>query len=328
MDERLYKILHERNAVPRQFARRTFNAWQRFGLHLVADHFYDPVPNTEMIRKTYNAGPRDLPALRVKWNDYVVDACNLVMTHLDDYLKDRHEFGFVEPNYLFEGIDALYYYAYLRDRQPATVVEIGQGFSTRVALAALAHNARARSGHVPTLISIDPYDRLGSQGSSLWPTREQVDFRTIQKTMQEVGDELPEMLSDGDLFFVDSSHVFKYGSDVKYLFEHVYPRLANKSLTIHIHDICTPYDYPMTWMVERKQFWNEQYFLEGFLAFNDRFSVEAPIHYVLREGTVIRLIEERGVPTERIKPDGKNFHPDMITQFAMSFYLRTNPAAS
>ena len=49
-DERVYKALHERNALQRKVARKTFALGQRLGFHIAADHFYDPLPNMNMIR--------------------------------------------------------------------------------------------------------------------------------------------------------------------------------------------------------------------------------------------------------------------------------------
>jgi hypothetical protein len=42
---------------------------------------------------------------------------------------------------------------------------------------------------------------------------------------------------------------------------------------VHAHAIFSPYEYPLASAVQQKQFWNEQYFLENFLAFNHAFEV-------------------------------------------------------
>ena len=58
MKERLFKALHEKNSVQRQIARRLFGAFQVLGFHLTADHFYDNIPNTKLIGKTYHGRAR------------------------------------------------------------------------------------------------------------------------------------------------------------------------------------------------------------------------------------------------------------------------------
>jgi SAM-dependent methyltransferase len=286
--ERRYKLLHEKHAVHRMFARATFEFWQRLGFHVAADHFYDPIPNTNVIRRSYNREARCLPGLSVDWESFRDPACRLISAYLDDYLEDRQAAGFDKDNYYFRALDALYYYAFLRDRQPRRVVEIGQGFSTRLALAALARNARL-SGDRVELVSADPYPRLRVAP----PGFDKVQLTTHVTPLQDIVDTLPAMLAPGDLLFVDSSHVFKFGSDVQCLFERVYPRLAS-GVRLHIHDILTPFDYPWEWLVDRKQFWNEQYFVESFLSFNEAFRIDMPLHYVSRTDAVRDLVKAQG----------------------------------
>jgi hypothetical protein len=299
--EEIYKILHEKNSVQRRLARTTFDIWQRLGFHLVGDHFYDPVPNTNTIKKTYTTEPREL-AISVNWSSLVSNAYTLIGLHTDDYVENRAAFGYVETNYYFYGIDALYYYSFIREQRPHRIIEIGQGFSTRIALAALAQNARTQET-TPELISIDPYSRLTLH------TPEMVKYLTMKRPLQDIYKDIPGMLADGDLLFVDSSHVFKFGSDVQLLFEYVYPQIVT-NVFVHIHDIFTPFHYPLDWMVKRKQFWNEQYFLESFLSFNTDFKIEAALHYLARDGAADRLLSER------------NYGPDIIRRDGASLYIR------
>lgn len=300
--EQIYKILHERNSVQRKLASATFEIWQRFGFHLVGDHFYDPVPNTNTIREMYTPGPRELPAISANWPSFVSDTCVLMGSYAEDYLRSRATFGYVENNFYFNGLDALYYYSFIRKRRPQRIIEIGQGFSTRIALAALTQNADTCE-KPPALISIDPYSRLAVEPPKM------VRYSIIKKSLQQIDKDIPGMLAGGDILFVDSSHVFKFGSDVQSLFEKVYPRLIS-GVFVHIHDIFTPFDYPIHWMLKEKRFWNEQYFLESFLSFNRDFRIEAPIHYLARDGAADRMLTER------------NCGPDIIRREGASLYLR------
>jgi hypothetical protein len=52
---------------------------------------------------------------------------------------------------------------------------------------------------------------------------------------------------------------------------------------VHIHDIFTPGEYPRRWIDEARFFWNEQYLLEAFLAYNSEFEVIMPTHAVWRQ---------------------------------------------
>ena len=72
--------------------------------------------------------------------------------------------------------------------------------------------------------------------------------------------------------FIDSSHVLKIGSDVQYELLEIIPRLK-LGVIIHFHDIFLPSEYPREWVMKQHIFWNEQYLLQAFLAFNSSFEV-------------------------------------------------------
>jgi Methyltransferase domain len=297
----LYKIFQERNALQWRLARATFEVWQTLGFHVVADHFCDPVPNTRTIKQTYIAGPRELPGITANWQSLIFDACALMDANVDEYISNREMFGYYEHNRFFGGLDALYYYSFIRTQNPGRIIEVGQGFSTRIALAALTRNCNIDKSP-PELISIDPYTRLTIEAPG--PVR----YSTLRKPLQEIGGDIPTMLSTEDLLFVDSSHVLKFGSDVKFLFENVYPRLK-VGVRLHMHDIFTPFDYPIDWMLKQKLFWNEQYFLESFLSYNTDFRIDAPLNYVAQDGAADRMLSAHGIA------------PDVVGRWGCSLYL-------
>jgi Methyltransferase domain len=299
--EQIFKVFHEKNAVQRRVARATFGFWQRLGFHVVGDHFYDPIPNTGTIREAYVSVPRELPAITVDWTSLASDACALMDSFVEDYVRNRAAFGYVENNNYFNGLDALYYYSFIRRMRPPRIIEIGQGFSTRIALAALSQNAGVDEA-LPELITIDPYSRLTAQKPTI------VKYEVVTQPLQEIGKDIPSMLAAGDLLFIDSSHVFKFGSDVQLLFERIYPLLV-AGVSVHIHDIFTPYDYPIAWMIKIKRFWNEQYFLESFLSHNADFRVRVPLHYLARSGVSDRMLS------------AQNLDPGVVRRHGQSLYL-------
>ena len=79
-------------------------------------------------------------------------------------------------------------------------------------------------------------------------------------------------LTANDILFIDSSHTVKFGSDVCYEFLEILPRLA-PGVWVHVHDIFFPHDYPAEWLIERRMALNEQYLLEAFLSFNEKFQI-------------------------------------------------------
>lgn len=81
-----------------------------------------------------------------------------------------------------------------------------------------------------------------------------------------------EALDEGDILFIDSSHVAKTGSDVVYYLFHILPALR-PGVIVHIHDIFWPFEYPEAWITGYNRSWNEAYLLRAFLQFNHNFKV-------------------------------------------------------
>jgi hypothetical protein len=145
----------------------------------------------------------------------------------------------------FPRLDALTAYVTVRRAQPARIVEVGAGHSTRFLARAI------RDGHLETrLTSIDPQPRATLLG-----------FDVITKPLQEIPFSIFEGLTSGDILFVDSSHVLQTGSDVERLFEDILPLLPFGVL-VHFHDIFLPDDYPVEWAYRR---YNEQCAVAGLL---------------------------------------------------------------
>ncbi len=132
----------------------------------------------------------------------------------------------------FPGLDALAAYAMIRDRQPSRIVEIGSGHSTRF-MAAGIHD----SGLATSLVCIDPAPRA---------VLDHLDVQWRPSILQEASLDDIEALDEGDLLFVDSSHLLMPGTDVDYLIGHVLPKLRS-GVYLHIHDIFLPDAYPSDW---------------------------------------------------------------------------------
>jgi hypothetical protein len=277
--DRMYKSFHEKNALQRYVARRfLFDLLQPLGLHVIADHFHETVPNTRAVARQYSGEARDLPGIDWRLADCEARALRLLKAYGAEYFGTRERYGFHEQNDYYRGLDALVLYLMVRDLRPEKIIEIGQGFSTRVIFSALERNAQ-ESGRPAQFISIDPYARLTEPGRPA-----NVEFQVVQQELQAV--DFEPLLDGCGFLFVDSSHVYKFGSDVACEFTRIYPRLR-PGTTIHLHDIYAPYDYPQHFMVLDKRFWNEQYVLECFLMFNDAFEVRLPLYLLIRQSKAL-----------------------------------------
>lgn len=279
--DRIYKVLRERGAVTRFAARKAFGLFERAGIHVTADHFYEIIPNTREIARDYNPDAR--PCTGIDYHFEAAEARMLAMLDrwAGDFYEEAAKDGYYEDNAYFRGADGLTLYCMIREHKPRRVIEIGHGFSTRAILAALRRN-REEGGEKPSFLSVDPYARFVPEG----PAAAAVDFQVHGAPLQESIPMVTGSLSDGDMLFVDSTHVFKFGSDVEVEFDHLYPNLP-AGVHVHVHDIFSPFDYPKAWMVNARRFWNEQYHLENFLRFNESFKVTLPLHMLMRKSAPV-----------------------------------------
>lgn len=132
----------------------------------------------------------------------------------------------------FPRLDAAVAYAMVRARRPKRIVEIGSGHSTRFLARAVADQ-----GLQTELTAIDPRPRTDIATLPL---------HRLEMTVQEAGLEPFVGLAEGDILFIDSSHIAMPGSDVDFLAGRVIPALP-KGVLIHLHDICLPDDYFRHW---------------------------------------------------------------------------------
>ena len=244
-----------------------FKTLQRLGISLGPNHFYWPVPNvSELERQRWPAGRLDAP----------------VDLHFPAQLDFLHEmaaeyapeWNFSERpsdseyhynNGFFESVDAEIAYSVVRRFKPSRIIEVGGGYSTRLLTQALRTNIEQDGGSAE-LTTIDPWLKESRELAA------SVSTQVIPRPVQEIDLDFFLTLEEGDVLFLDSSHVARVGSDVVYEYLEILPRLQ-KGVLIHAHDIFLPHDYPMPWVVENLSFWNEQYVLLAFLAFNSTFEV-------------------------------------------------------
>ena len=144
-------------------------------------------------------------------------------------------------NSAFDNLDAVIYYSIIRHFNPKLIIEIGSGWSTKIAAQACLKNKQTQ------LISIEPYPQKhlqdGFPGFS----------KLIPKKVENVNQKIFSKLSKNDILFIDSSHTIKTGGDVVCEFLEILPQLK-KGVIIHIHDIFFPYDYPKDWVKKKNAF--------------------------------------------------------------------------
>lgn len=248
---------------------------QEHGLHLTPANFYSTVPGIaelDAIAARGVAHPFLDPGvfrevgLQRGMREVEPHAGELHAPHDDD--PDAPA-GFFWNNGQFGYSDAVAYYGFLRSRRPRTVLEVGSGFSTLLASAAIEANGEGR------IVCIEPYPR---------PFLEDIGHveEVVRKPIQQIEAEwINDLLQDGDVLFIDSTHTVKIGSDCVHLFLRLLPALRRK-LLIHVHDIYLPDEMPLHWARDMHVYWTEQYLLMAYLLDNPKIEVVWGSHHLAR----------------------------------------------
>jgi hypothetical protein len=234
----------------------------RWGYHIRPIHYYEPIPDFSAITSEQLERRREFRSIDFRWDEQLRLLRELV-TYRDE-LPELSNTDF--QNDYFNGLDAAVYYSLIRHLKPQRVIEIGSGYSTRI-----AHKALTRNAAGGTLTCIEPNtERLNGA---------RLNVELIQRRVEEIDVDFFSQLDANDILFIDSSHTVKFGSDVCYEFLDVLPVLR-PGVWVHVHDVFFPHDYPAEWVLKRRLALNEQYLLEAFLSFNREFQVALANHWL------------------------------------------------
>jgi predicted O-methyltransferase YrrM len=233
-------------------------------------HFYSPIPAIESI-----AG-KDFSSLISKELDEIpgikfnIEAqLKLLRSFAEDYkvpewLDDENEqFNFHFSNPFFSYGDASALSLVLQHYKPSNIIEVGSGYSTALFLDMLAMK------YITSKVTcIEHYPNVLY---SLISETQKSQLEIIENKLESIPLSKFSDLIEGDLLFIDSTHVSKFDSDVNYLFSEILPVLKSGVL-VHIHDIFYPFEYPKEWLLEGRA-WNEAYILKAFLQYNSAFEI-------------------------------------------------------
>lgn len=243
-------------------------------------HFYSPVVNAaELLRpaeaeRVWPADPREPPGIDLR-ADAQLALLDRLAGHRFDHAAPRPGPAYEPGNGQFPRQDAAVLYAMVHHLRPRRIVEVGSGWSTTVAMAAI-HDAGLATD--VTCVEPHPPPYVRELAGRVTLREERVEHTPV---------EVFERLGTGDICFIDSSHVAKTGSDVVHLLLDVVPRLAD-GVAVHVHDIFLPEDYPRPW-IEAGFNWNEQYLLQALLVGNRSLHVLLLNHWLaLRHPDAVR----------------------------------------
>jgi len=243
----------------------------KVGVMPVRNHYYEPLFDKRNLSKPLSEN-RFLPG--INWNiDEQISILNSFTTgdemkSIPDIFVDELTFSF--RNTAFEYGDAEYWYNLIRLKKPKRIVEIGSGHSTKMARLAITQNIKEDAGYNCEHICIEPYEMS-------W--LEKLNIRIIREKVEKVDKEIFNSLGENDILFIDSSHMIRPQGDVLFEYLELLPTL-NPGVIVHVHDIFSPKDYPEEWIIDKAQFWNEQYLLEAFLTSNSTWKIIGALNYL------------------------------------------------
>lgn len=281
-------LARERNTLARERdiyrTERDLLIEQRQGLekHLFVPpgHYYSPIVNVDELRDPFGDGGPPLPTdVRPDlgghvqlWRSFEPYFARLpCLTGASNRYNDRND------NSSFPVADAITLQAMVATVRPRRYVEVGSGFSSVAMLDAVD----AFCAQAPDITLVEPYPDLVR---SLLRPGDEARISIVPSGVQQATLAIFEALQDGDILFIDSTHVMKTGSDVNHELFEILPRLQ-RGVYVHFHDIFWPFEYPRDWIFDVKRSWNELYGLRAFLAgqtafqivfFNDFFREAAP----------------------------------------------------
>jgi Methyltransferase domain len=180
---------------------------QGLGINVLPVNFYSNTPSIEEIETSYEYTSDAPPYL----NAQIFEEGRLRQT-LEKLLEFSTSFDppddgneedcreFFWNNSQFSFSNAMSYYCFVRLVKPASIVEIGSGFSTLVALKAIEDNGTG------SIHCIEPFPR------AFLKTDTRLSLH-MMKAQDVQPDFLNDILRDGDILFIDSTHTVKSGSD-------------------------------------------------------------------------------------------------------------------
>lgn len=270
-----YKFVRSNKASQMPVTEKIFMA---VGVLPIRDHYYQPLINPQKYLQKPLHAPRVLPG--IQWN--IEEQLNLLKAfHYQDELraipmeqKDAGPLGFYyNNNPSLCAADAEFLYNIIRHYKPRRIIEVGCGYSTRLAVQAEKKNLAENSERSCTHICIEPYEA---------PWLEKLAVQVLRSKVEDLPLDTFSQLEAGDILFIDSSHIIRPQGDVLFEFLEILPTLK-PGVLVHVHDIFSPRDYLKDWVVDQHSQWNEQYLLEAFLSFNSQFRIIGAVNLLKKD---------------------------------------------
>lgn len=247
------------------------NALFNVGVFPIRNHYYEPQFDNRISKPDFS---QDRNLQGINWN--ISGQLEMLETltfsaELADIPQEKPAaLKFYLNNGAFESGDAEYWYQLIRTIKPKRIFEVGSGNSTLMAINAIDKNHDDDPGYKCEHICIEPYEM---------PWLEEAGIPVVREKVEAVELSFFSKLQEGDILFIDSSHIIRPQGDVLFEYLELLPSL-NKGVIVHVHDIFSPKNYLKRWLQDEVKFWNEQYLLEAFLSHNSDWIIVGALNYL------------------------------------------------
>ena len=245
--------------------------FNKIGLLPVHDHYYQPLINPKSHKLKSLKVERKIGGidLNLDCQEKILSSFHYAEELLKFPILKHDDSNYYYNNSSFESGDSEYLYSIIRKFKPNKIIEIGSGYSTKMMLNSLKKNGEDPN-YSCSLTCVEPFEYKMLEGLPINLIKEKVEMLDLDRFKE---------LKENDILFIDSSHVIRPQGDVLFEFQRILPNL-NPGVFIHFHDIFTPRDYLNEWIYKERLLWNEQYLLEAFLAFNNKFEIIGSLNYL------------------------------------------------
>jgi hypothetical protein len=253
-------------------APMTKSILNRVGVFPILKHYYEPYFYTRDSLKSSLRQERNLPGINFNLTEQLelLNKFNFNEEIIEISLLPPKKHNYSFDNGSFESGDSETLYNMIRYFKPKKIIEVGCGNSTLMIQHAIHRNlvdSRISCEHV----CIEPY---------LFEHLAQLDVKFLKYKIEEVDKELFKTLGENDILFIDSSHMIRPQGDVLLEYLEILP-ILKPGVFVHIHDIFSPRDYLDEWIKDGIVFWNEQYLLEAFLTFNNKYKIICATNFLM-----------------------------------------------
>ncbi|MCX8560341.1 class I SAM-dependent methyltransferase [Mycolicibacterium mucogenicum] len=250
---------------------RTRWLFRTVGIFPIRNHYYEPLFDTTALRRPLEED-RVLPGLDLNVSQQLdlLTKFSYGNELLAFPMDSQSESVFYYDNHVFGPADAEFLYSMIRYARPKRIIEIGSGQSTLMARHAIAANRAEEAAYSCRHVCIEPYE-------AGWLN--ELDVELVRTPVEQIDLDVFRELEEGDILFIDSSHMIRPQGDVLFEYLQILPVLQS-GVFVHIHDIRTPKDYQQGWLSREVRFWNEQYLVEAFLCFNHEYKIIGALNFL------------------------------------------------